>query len=69
MDGIKSALASKTVWGGIIAVAAPVIGIVFKINVVAEDAQALADLLAGIFGGLGGVIAIYGRIVATKAIL
>lgn len=68
MDGVKGALSSKGVWGGILAVVAPLIGYIFHINVTDMDTQQLADLLSSLAAGIGGIVAIIGRITATKRI-
>jgi hypothetical protein len=67
MDGIKSIFASKTFWGAIIAVGAGVAGI-FHYTVAAEDQAQLVDIIAGVGAGVGGLIAIWGRVTASKQI-
>lgn len=68
MNDVKSALASKTVWGGILAVVAPIAGHFLHVSITDVDTQQLADILSGLVTAIGGVLAIVGRIVATKAI-
>ena len=53
MYDVKSIFASKTIWG-------------YSISP-ADQAQ-IVELITGIGGAIGSVIAIYGRIVATKKI-
>ena len=67
MDDFKSLLASKTFWGGVIALLAGVLGI-FGYTLSADDQQALIDLGVGIAASIGGVIAIWGRVKASKKI-
>lgn len=67
MYDVKSIFASKTVWGGIIALAASAGGI-WGYSVSAADQAQLVELIAGVGSAIGGAIAIYGRIVATKKI-
>ena len=67
MDGIKSFFASKTIWGSIVALAAtilPLLGFDFS----TEDGSALTSAIDEIIAALGVIYAIYGRVVATKAI-
>lgn len=67
MEEVKSVLASKTVWGGILAVLAAVAGFL-GYTVTPADQVALMEIGAAVVGAVGGVLAIYGRIVATKRI-
>lgn len=67
MNDFKGVLASKTVWGGIIALIAGVLGI-FGYTLGAEDQATLVETITAIASAVGGLIAIIGRIVATKQI-
>ena len=74
MWGEKQWWQSSGVWGGLIAVIAPVAGY-FGYTVTADDAKALADGVtqvivagSGVASMVGGVIAIVGRIRASKVI-
>lgn len=67
MNDFKNILASKTVWGGLIAVAAGLAGI-FGYTIGAEDQVAIVEAVTAIGSAIGGAIAIYGRIKATKKI-
>lgn len=67
MDSTKSWYASKAVWGGIIAAGAAIAGL-FHISVSAADQASLMDDAVTIAGGVGGVLAIVGRIVANAKI-
>ena len=67
MDGWKSIFASKTFWGGVIAVFAGIAGF-WGWTLTADDQQALIDLGVGIAASIGGVIAIWGRVKASKKI-
>lgn len=58
---------SKAVWGGIVALLAGILGI-FGFNVGAEDQAALAETLLAIGSAVGGLLAIYGRVSASKKI-
>lgn len=60
--------ASKTIWGGVLAIALPLAATLLHVNVTDADTQQIAALLAGAGGLVGGAIAIYGRIKATKTI-
>ena len=63
----KSWWASKTVWGGLLALVAGVAG-VFGYQLLPEDQAALIDGGAALAASLGGVIAIWGRVRASKGI-
>lgn len=63
----KGIFASKTVWGGIVALlagGAAIFGYTFS----EADQATLTEAVAGIASAVGGIIAIYGRVTATKAI-
>jgi hypothetical protein len=66
LDG-KQWYQSKTVWGALIAMAAPLLRHVGVEMGLAEQAD-LADALATLAGAFGGVLAIYGRVKATCSI-
>lgn len=68
MNDSKPWYASSAVWGGILAAVVPLAALLLHINVNDIDTQTLAAALAAIGGGIGGVIAIVGRIRATKQI-
>jgi hypothetical protein len=68
MDQSKPWYASRTVWGGLVAVAAPVIGMMLHVTVGVGDQAVLVDALTGIGSGVGGLIAVYGRVKATEKI-
>ena len=67
MDDFKNIFSSKTFWGGAIAVLAGVLG-VFGYTLAADDQVALIDGGAAVAAAVGGVIAIWGRIRASKRI-
>ena len=67
MGDIKGALSSKTIWGGIIAVLAGIAGS-FGYTFGLEDQAGLADAAVGVVGAIGGIVAVYGRVVAKKKI-
>ena len=56
---------SKGVWGGIIAIAAAVAG-AFGIVVSPEDQASLAEAAVVVASGVGGALAIVGRVMASK---
>lgn len=67
MEDVKGLLASRTVWGGLLALAAGIAGI-FGYTITAADTAELANLGAGVASAIGGLVAIFGRIKATKKI-
>lgn len=58
---------SHAIWGGIVATAAPVLG-VLGYALSPEDVQAAATALVAIASGIGGILAIYGRLTTTRPI-
>lgn len=63
----KSLLMSKTFWGAIIAIVASLVGFAgYTFGV--EDQQALLEVITTVGTAAGGLLAIFGRIKATKAI-
>lgn len=67
MYGNKSIWASTTVWGGIVALLAGIVAI-FGVTISEADQSILAEALLGISSAIGGIIAIWGRVRATKQI-
>jgi branched-subunit amino acid ABC-type transport system permease component len=68
MNDTKQWYQSKAVWGGLIAVAAGVVGAFFHTTISAADQSQLADAIMAIVSALGGIYAVYGRIVADSKI-
>ena len=67
MDNTKAWYQSKTVWGALIAVLAPLLHMV-GLNLPTGFETELAEGLATVAGAVGGLIALYGRLSATSAI-
>ena len=67
MNNFKGVLSSKGVWGGLIVVLSALLGM-FGYTIGLEDQQALTDAVSQIGAIVGGLLAIYGRITATKRI-
>lgn len=65
---VKAWYASRTIWGAILAGAAPILALLFRSSIDAATIDQAAGALAAIGGSVGAVIAIYGRIRAGKAI-
>ena len=68
MDGSKAWYASSGVWGGVLAVAAPVASVVLKVSIGGDEIALAAEAIAAIGGGVGGLVAIYGRLKAKDRI-
>lgn len=67
MNDTKGLLQSKTFWGAIIGLGA--LGLnALGYTVTAQDQTTIIGYVADLGGLVGGVLAIYGRIVATKKI-
>ena len=67
MDETKSWYMSKSVWGGMVAIVAAGLA-AFGYTVGADDQSVIVDTVVAIAGGLGGVLAIVGRVKATKQV-
>ncbi len=67
MDVMKNWYQSKTIWGALIAVAASALQLAGLEIGAAEQAE-LADIAVTLTGAVGGLLALYGRLVATGPI-
>jgi hypothetical protein len=67
MAGAKTLLQSKTFWGAVVALGGAALSLGHYTLTPADAAQAI-DLLSGVAGAVGSLIAIYGRVVATRKI-
>ena len=63
----KSPLQSKTVWGGIGAIAVGVVNVIAWL-MAPENAAELGELITGITATVSGAVAIYGRIKAVVTV-
>ncbi|WP_372570349.1 hypothetical protein [Ruegeria jejuensis] len=67
MTDVKSFLTSKTVWGAIIAIL-PQLALIFGFQFTEADAADLQEKVSAIISALGGIYAMYGRVVAKEQI-
>ncbi len=67
MDVVKSWYQSKTIWGALIAVAASALQLA-GLEIGAADQAELVDIAVTLAGAVGGLLALYGRLVATGSI-
>jgi hypothetical protein len=67
MDGLKNWYQSKTVWGALIAVAASALHLA-GLDVGADEQSELVNIAVTLAGATGGLLALYGRIVASGQI-
>jgi len=65
--GTKSLLTSRGVWGGLLAVVASIAGL-FGYTVTPDQQFELLEAAALVASGVGGVVAVWGRVSATKRI-
>ena len=66
MADTKSFFQSTGIWGGLVSLVG---GVSFAgYSLTAEDAASAMSLMQGIVAAVGGLIAIYGRVKATKRI-
>jgi len=67
MDEFKTLTQSKTFWGAVVALAGSALTL-GHYSLSPADAARTVDLLSGAASAVGGLVAIYGRMVATKKI-
>ena len=67
MEASKKWYESKGVWGGVISVIAIILG-VFGYNITPEDQQTIVASLAALGATVGSIVAVVGRVKATKQI-
>ena len=67
MEDVKGILQSKAVWGGLVALMAGGASI-WGYTISPENQAHIVDLITGIAGAFGGLLAVYGRIAATKKV-
>lgn len=63
----KAWWASKTIWGGLITLLSVVLS-VLGYQMTTEDQEILVGAITAIMGGVGGLLAIWGRVKASKPI-
>lgn len=68
MEDTKKWYASKSIWGSILLIAA-LIAQAFGYSLGEADQAQLVDIFSGVAGSVGGVMAVVGRIIASKAII
>ena len=67
MNEFKTLTQSKTFWGAVVALGGAALALGHYSLSSADAAQAV-DLLSGVASAVGGLVAIYGRVVATRKI-
>lgn len=69
MNGLpKDWYQSRTIWGGILALVVPMLGLVLHLNISDAQVQEVATDLSLIGGAAAGLWAIYGRLKASAPI-
>lgn len=66
-DDAKAWYQSRTVWGALVAILASLANAA-GVEVTAGDEGELADLLVAAVGTVGGLVALYGRILARRRV-
>jgi hypothetical protein len=59
---------SKTIWGAVVAALSIGLGLWRHLTMSPQDQASLVDVIVGIAGSMGSVVAIYGRVTATTSI-
>jgi hypothetical protein len=67
MDEVKSIFLSRTFWGALASVAAGLLAL-FGYELGAADREGLVEAVSGLGATLGGLVAIWGRVKASKRI-
>lgn len=65
IEASKPWFKSVTVIGGLLSVIAPLLGAISHYEFSVEETNQIAVYLVGIFSGIGGLLAIYGRVRAA----
>ncbi len=68
MEGEKPWYRSVTLMGALVTILSPLIGALFHVTLGVEETNKIAVYLVGIADAIGGLIAIYGRVMSTKRI-
>lgn len=67
-DEVKGLLRSRTFWGALVALIAPFLGMA-GYAVTEEDTAAVVDTIMGTVAAAGALLAIFGRIKASKKVV
>jgi len=67
MNDVKSFIESKTIWGAAIAVVPPLANL-FGYTVTGADVAQVTGSIDSVVTAVGGLLAVFGRVTATKAI-
>ena len=67
MNELKPLMQSKTFWGAMMALGGSALS-AGHYTLSAADAASAVDIVVSLVSGVGGLIAIYGRVVASKKI-
>jgi hypothetical protein len=67
MNEVKALTQSKTFWGAVMALISSGVA-AGHYTLTPADAASAVDIVVSIISGIGGLIAIYGRVVASKKI-
>lgn len=67
MEELKPLVESRTFWGAVMSLASSALA-AGHYTITPADASSAVDLIVSTIGGIGGMVAIYGRIVASKRI-
>ncbi len=68
MEESKSWWASKTVWGGVIALVSMVTGAIWGVDLDTDTQSQLVEIGVLVGGSVGSLVAIYGRVTAQKSV-
>lgn len=68
VDGTKNWTQSLGIWGGVIAAAAPAVAAIFGYTMTPADVAQVTAVAGGLGSAVGGLLAVIGRVRATKAI-
>ncbi len=67
MNGFKPLIESRTFWGAVMSLAGSGLA-AGHYTLTPADAASAVDIIVSIISGIGGLIAIYGRVAASKKI-
>jgi len=68
MEDNKPWYASKGVWGSLVAMGAGIAGAIWGVSVTDADQATIVSSITAIAGAVGGIIALIGRLKASKKV-
>jgi hypothetical protein len=68
MEDSKAWYASKGIWGSVVAIGAGIAGTIWGVSVTEADQTTIVSAITAVGGAVGGLIALWGRLKASKKV-